>query len=136
MQKDKESYLAGISAQVINDLCRDCHASARAAGWWMDPTTGTDMTGNIYFQVTKLGLIHAEVSEGVEGLRRQAMDDKLPEFPMEAVELVDVLIRTFDYAGAKGYDLGTILKKKMEFNKVRADHKIENRINKPGGKLF
>lgn len=135
-KEDKESYAGVLTAEAINELCRDCHASAYNAGWWHDPHTGESLIDNIYFHATKLALIHSETSEALEGLRKNAPDDKLPQYPMEAVELVDVIIRTFDYAGAKGYDLGTILREKMLFNKVRADHKIENRKEKVGGKGF
>ena len=53
---------------------------------------------------------------------------------MEEVELADTVIRIMDYAGRWGLDIGGAIMEKLEYNKNRADHKIENR--KLGGKKF
>lgn len=119
----------------VDDICKTIHQGNVDAGWWCDLETGEDLRDNVYFQVTKLGLIHSEVSEAMEGLRKSSMDDKLPEYPMEAVELADVLIRVFDYCGAKGYPMEEILTKKVNFNSNRPDHNTDNR-RKVNGKLF
>jgi NTP pyrophosphatase (non-canonical NTP hydrolase) len=52
---------------------------------------------------------------------------------MEEVELADVLIRIFDYAGAYSFDLGGAMVEKLEYNANREDHKLESRL-KPNGK--
>jgi NTP pyrophosphatase (non-canonical NTP hydrolase) len=80
-------------------------------------------------------LIVSEVAEAMEGHRKDLMDDKLPHRKMIEVELADTMIRIFDLAGAKGYDLGGAINDKMAYNAQRADHKIENRL-KPGGKAY
>ncbi len=63
------------------------------------------------------------------------MDDKLPHRRMIEVELADLLIRVFDYAGAYGYDLAGAYAEKRAYNDSRADHKIESRL-KENGKKF
>lgn len=82
-----------------------------------------------------LCLIHSEISEAMEGERKDLMDDKLPHRKMAEVELVDALIRIFDYAGGFGYDLQGAYEEKMAFNAQRADHTHEARKQK-GGKKF
>ena len=54
---------------------------------------------------------------------------------MVEVELADVIIRVFDLAGAMKLDLGGAIEEKLNFNKIRPDHKIENRL-KDNGKKF
>jgi hypothetical protein len=63
------------------------------------------------------------------------MDDHLPHRFMAEVELADAVIRIADYCGRFGYDLGGAIEEKLEYNRHRADHKIENR-QKDGGKKF
>jgi len=83
----------------------------------------------------KLMLVVSEVSEAMEGHRKNLMDDKLPHRKMVEVELADAVIRIADLAGALGLDLGGAIQEKMDYNAVRPDHKPENRL-KPGGKQF
>ena len=44
-------------------------------------------------------LVSTEVSEAVEGVRKNLMDDHLPQYKMECVELADTLIRVLDLGG-------------------------------------
>ncbi len=82
-----------------------------------------------------LMLIVSELSEALEGHRKDLMDDKLPHRKMFEVELADVLVRVFDLAGGYGLDLDGAFEEKMLVNATRADHKIENRL-KAGGKKY
>jgi len=80
-------------------------------------------------------LIVSEVSEAMEGDRKNLQDDKLPHRSMREVELADAIIRIFDLAGAYEMDIGGAIAEKMAFNKVRPDHKLENRTA-TGGKTY
>ena len=146
---------------AINELSTEIHANNIEAGWWTDLkyddkismlTNGSSLTENQAARMlTKLGierstvktrnvgeilcLIHSEVSEAMEGHRKDLMDDKLPHRKMIEVELADTLIRIFDLAGAQNLDLGGAISEKRAFNKERQDHKIENRL-KAGGKKY
>lgn len=111
------------------------HLDNQRAGWWNDPATGELLKDNPYVLATKLALVHSEVSEALEGLRKGGMDDKLPQYTNEEVEIADIFIRLFDYCGARDINIGEIIQAKLDFNKQRADHKVENRI-KRGGKKF
>lgn len=112
-----------------------CHGASRDAGWWVDSKTGEDIRNNPYCFSNKLCLIHSEISEAMEGDRKNLQDDKLPHRPMREVELADAVIRIFDLAGAYGMDLAGAIVEKLNFNANRPDHKIENRI-KDGGKAY
>lgn len=79
--------------------------------------------------------MHSELSECLEGVRKNLMDDKLPNRKMEEVELADCLIRIFDHACGFGLDIGGAFVEKMRYNSRWADHKPENRLAQ-GGKEF
>jgi NTP pyrophosphatase (non-canonical NTP hydrolase) len=114
----------------INSLVKLCHEDSSDSGWW----DGVDKE-DLNVKATKICLMHSELSEAMEGIRKGLMDDKLPHRKMEEVELADAVIRIFDYAGAYGLDIGGAIQEKMEYNKIRKDHKLENR-QKQGGKKF
>jgi len=125
------------------DLQFECHNASRNAGWWVDPTNGT----NLRFEINsnsrfgkaliaeKLALIHSEISEAMEGHRKDLMDEKLRHRKAIEVELADALIRIFDLGGALSLDLGGAIVEKLAYNATREDHTLENRI-KPGGKAY
>lgn len=130
---------APASAASLNAFFRHCHERSQAAGWWDDPETGEDLLSNPKFAhyviATKLLLTVSEITEGMEGLRKDAMDDKLPHRSMLEVELADAVIRIGDLAGKLGLDVGGAIAEKMDFNSSRPDHAVSNR-RKPGGKKF
>ena len=120
---------------AANLLTEACHGAAKNAGWWIDPKTGESITSNPYCFSNKLMLIVSELSEAMEGDRKNLMDDKLPHRAMREVELADAVIRIFDLAGAYGMDLGGAISEKLAFNAHRPDHKLENR-QADGGKSY
>lgn len=142
---------------VINELVKTIHDHNVEAGWYtdlsyqkkiqelkfmdftdaqikniIDATGISEIKGNI---PEKMALIHSEVSEALEGLRKNLMDDKIPHRKMVEVELADVVIRCMDLAGFMKLDLGGAMVEKLAYNFNRPDHKIENRL-KDNGKAF
>jgi NTP pyrophosphatase (non-canonical NTP hydrolase) len=109
-----------------------CHGAALEGGWWTDLETGEKKERN---KGELLCLIHSEVSEAMEGARKDLMDDKLPHRKKEEVELADVIIHILDYAGGFDLDVGGALLEKVAYNAQRADHKLSNR-KLAGGKKF
>ena len=114
----------------LNELRDRVHAANEK--WWQDPVTKKPIKRN---KGELIALIHSEISELLEGERKDLMDDKLPHRKMAEVELVDALIRILDYAGGFGYDLQGAFDEKMAFNAIREDHKHEARLS-TGGKKF
>jgi len=114
----------------LNKYAAECHAAN--AKWWEDPTTGARIDRN---KGELLCLIHSEISEAMEGERKNLMDSHLPNRRMAEVELVDALIRIFDYAGAFGYDLAGAYTEKMAYNATRKDHSHAARIAANGKKF-
>lgn len=114
----------------LNEYSKICHAANQK--WWQNIETGEPLKRN---KGELLALIHSEISECLEGERKNLMDDKLPHRKMAEVELVDTLIRVFDYAAGFGYDLQGAFQEKMEYNRTREDHKHEAR-KIAGGKQF
>ena len=84
---------------------------------------------------TMIALMHSELSEALEGLRKNKQDDHLPEFLSVEVELADTLIRIFDYAKARNLRVVEAMVAKHSYNAHREDHSREARA-KEGGKAF
>lgn len=112
-----------------------CHSLASASGWWTNISTGERLTSAQVNIGEKLCLVHSEISEAMEGARKNLQDDHLPHRKMLEVELADAVIRIMDLAWFYGLDLAGAMVEKLHYNQQRADHKIENRM-KNGGKAF
>lgn len=63
--------------------------------------------------LTKMALIHSEVSEGTDTLWKNTSEDNMGE------ELADAIIRIGDYAGGRGVRLGYEVTAKMVKNRSR-----------------
>ncbi len=114
-----------MSKLSISELQKVIHQQNIDAGWWDKQRE----------KGTLLCLIHSEISEAMEGERKNLRDDHLPHRMMAEVELADAIIRILDYAEAFNYDIESALIEKLEYNKQRADHKKENRARIDGKKF-
>lgn len=111
--------------ETLRELQADIHVLARAKGWW-DGYDRDDL-GRLKLTtdqvISKIALIHAELSEAVEEARKSPnyseiyYDSSKPEG--FAVELADALIRILDLFGALGIDAEEVVRIKHEFNKTR-----------------
>jgi NTP pyrophosphatase (non-canonical NTP hydrolase) len=95
-----------------------CHGLSIEKGWWEKDRNDGEM----------IALMHSELSEALEGLRENAVSDKLPGYLAVEEELADVIIRVADYACARNLRLGQAIQAKFAYNMTRP--------HRHGGKKF
>lgn len=128
---DKKPHIGAENIKfAASTLVTACHGRAWNNGWWHDPATGELKQRPV---PELLCLIHSEISEALEGFRKDLMDDHLVDRKMLEVELADAVIRIMDMAGGYDMDIAGAIAEKLMYNDKRADHKPENRA-KDGGK--
>jgi NTP pyrophosphatase (non-canonical NTP hydrolase) len=119
----------GIRKNSLNMFVKETHDANKR--WWRDLATNKQIERNVG---ELLMLTVSELSEAMEGHRKNLMDDKLPHRRMFEVELADAIIRIFDLAGGLNLDLGGAYVEKMEYNASREDHTREARMKDNGKK--
>lgn len=114
----------------LTDYAKVVHEANKK--WWTDLETGEYPIKRNVGEL--LMLATSELAEAMEGHRKNLQDDKLPQYKMFDVEIVDCLIRLFDNAGAFGIDLERIFQDKMNYNASRVDHTKAHRLSENGKK--
>lgn len=87
----------------LNKYAQEIHQANRK--WWVDLETGLPIERN---KAELRMLVISELSECLEGERKNLQDDKLPHRKMAEVEMADTVIRILDYAGGFKIELGEI----------------------------
>lgn len=96
-----------------NKYAQLLHATHREKGFAMPSGATVIWDGN------QIALMHGELSEAHEALRKDLMDDKLTHRKGIEVELADVIIRIMNYASDRDLDVVGAVIEKAEFNKSR-----------------
>lgn len=71
------------------------------------------------WQGNQIALMHGELSEAHEGIRKDLMDDKLTHRKAVEVELADTVIRIMNFARQMGLNVAGAIVEKNRFNATR-----------------
>lgn len=113
---------------MLNNLAARIHKLNRK--WWYDKD-GNRLDRN---KGELIALIHSEVSELMEGERKNLMDTHITNRKMAEVEIADSIIRLLDYAAGFDYDVDGAIEDKLVYNQSRQDHSYEARERADGKK--
>ncbi len=105
----------GEFRRSFTELANEANKNSAAHGFWK-PAARTD---TVLFKLSRIALMHSELSECLEGIRKKLPDDHLPHRSMEVCELADTVIRILDYAGGYGLPLADVILEKMAYNAKR-----------------
>lgn len=111
---DPRNLTEGQCAAFIESLitvAEACYANAEVKGFW--PLNGERNKGEM------IALMHSELSEMLEAVRKPSADQHCPDFTQEETEAADVLIRLLDYCRGHRLRLGGATLAKMEYNRTR-----------------
>jgi hypothetical protein len=137
-QTDAEDVVPRYFIEAFTAIAQRAHANARAKGFWeardklveVAKAHSPELGSFAVKAITGLAisLTHSELSEALEGERKDLKDDKIPEFDAITAEYADTIIRLMDHSVERGLPLAEAIIAKMAMNSTRS------RLH--GGKAF
>lgn len=86
-----------MTPKMLNALAKATHTIHKERGWWDGKKPGIELL----FRAAKLLLVHSEISEAAEGLRKGGMSDKIPSFSNFEEEIADALMVAYSTLQAR-----------------------------------
>ena len=99
---------------ILYKMGADFFEVAAQHGFWEE-----DNSPEATKKAEKIALMHSELSEALEGVRKPKQDSHCPEFDSETVELADAIIRILDYCFSYDLDIDGAVAAKNAYNKTR-----------------
>ena len=101
--------------EAYEEYAEYVHEWAVRKGWW----DIEEVHGGERNDAEMIALMHSELSEALEGLRKSLDSEKIPGYLNVEEELADCIVRIMDYGSARGLRIGEALVVKQRFNEKR-----------------
>jgi hypothetical protein len=102
----------------LEEIAEELHTNSVVKGFWLlNPDGKVDTASRNKGEM--IALMHSELSEALEGIRKPHQDEHCPDYTSEEVEFADALIRILEYCFAYKLRIGDAMQAKHIYNTSR-----------------